>query len=790
MWFKISDFIQKYRVLLLVLVIASTAVMGYYTTKVKMSYTFTNAIPKDNPKYQAYQDFVKTFGVDGNTVMIGLATDKLFEPEVFEQFIAFTNELAAIDHVTGVLSVDKAVMAQPDSVKKIAFVPVFEAAADGRYTKAALDSMKEQFFELPFYKGLLYSKETNAYLLAISLDKQIMQSPKRIQMMDKIVEVGEAFGVAQNIEMHYSGLPLIRTKTANLIQSEITIFLVLSFVLTALIIYLFFRSFSAVWISMLIVAIGVIWSMGTLGMLGYEVTTLTGCIPPLIVVIAIPNCVYFLNSYHHEFGLSGVKSEALRNMVGRMGIITLFTNVTTAIGFGVFSFTNSMILKEFGIVTGINTMTLFVVTLVLVPIILSYLPVPKSKHTDYMDSKWLNGLLDALSLWVVNQRKAIYLFSFILTVISIFGIMRLKPVGFIVDDLPAGDKIVTDLGFFEKNFKGVMPLEIIIDTKEKYGALKSLEIWERVDSLNDLLVSRPEIGGGLNLVKAVKFARQGLMGNTEEDYDLPSSTEFAALRPTLISAFRKSQKKEEGQVADSNNNVLSSVLNSFIDSNAQVLRLSVNVGDIGSVALPKLISEIEPQANAIFEGTGAELTFTGTSITFLEGSKFIINSLGESLAWAFGMIVVCMYILFRSTKMVIISMLANLVPIAITAGIMGWMNIPLKPSTVLVFSIALGITVDVTIRFMTNIQQELKVSDNLHDVVLKTIRETGMSIVCTTAILVFGFGVFAVSKFDGTKALGYLSALTLFLAMVFNLTLQPALLMWLDKSQTKKKNSK
>lgn len=789
MWYKIADIIQKYRVLLLVLLAATTAVMGYYTTKVKMSYTFTNAIPKDNPKYQAYQDFVKTFGVDGNTVMIGLSSDKLFEPEVFAKYVQFTEELAAIDHVTGVLSVNKAVMAQPDSVKKIGFVPVFPVPASGVYTKSALDSMKEQFFQLPFYKGLLYTKEANAYLLAISLDKQIMQSPKRIQLMDKIVEVGEAFGVATDIEMHYSGLPLIRTKTANLIQNEISIFLVLSFVLTALIIYLFFRSFSAVWISMLIVAIGVVWAMGTLGLLGYEVTTLTGCIPPLIVVIAIPNCVYFLNSFHHEFGLSGSKSVALRNMVGRMGIITLFTNVTTAIGFGVFSFTNSVILKEFGIVTGINTMTLFVVTLVLVPIILSFLPTPQSKHTDYMESKWLNGFLDTLARWVVYKRKAIYIFSFATFVFAVFGILRLKSVGFIVDDLPAGDKIVTDLGFFEDNFKGVMPLEIIIDTKEKYGALKSLEIWECVDSLNNLLVSRPEIGGGLNLVKAVKFARQGMMGNTEEEYILPSNTEFSALKPMLISAFRKEQKKEVDSSANPNENVLGNILHTFIDSNAQTLRLSVNVGDIGSVALPKLIAEIEPQANAIFEGTGAELTFTGTSITFLEGSKFIINSLGESLAWAFAMIVVCMYILFRSTKMVIIAMLSNIVPIALTAGIMGWLDIPLKPSTVLVFSIAMGITVDVTIRFMTNIQQELKVSDNLHEIVLKTIKETGMSIVCTTAILVFGFGVFAVSKFDGTKALGYLSALTLFLAMVFNLTLQPALLMWLDKSKNKKKIS-
>lgn len=774
---------MRYRIAILIVLALSTAFFGYYVTKVKMSYTFTNAIPTDNPKYQAYQNFVKTYGVDGNTVMVGLETDDLFTPETFNAFVKMTETYAAIPSVTSVLSVDKSVMVMPDSATKIGVAPVFPKPVDGVYTAAALDSMKNQFFQLPFYKGLIYNAESNAYLLALNLDKEIMKTPARKQVMEDIVQIGDSFGKATNIEMHYSGLPFIRTKTANLVQSEITLFLVLSFALTALIIYAFFRSFSAVIISMSIIGIGTVWSMGMLAIFGYEVTTLTGCIPPLIVIIAIPNVVYILNSYHQEYIIAGDKRKALEMTIGKMGIITLFTNVTTAIGFGVFSFTNSQILKEFGIITGINSITLFVITLLFVPIILSYLAPPDVKHTNYLDSKYLTGLLDRITRWVLNHSKTIYIATIALMIAAIVGIFKLNSVGYIVDDLPKGDKIVSDLKFFEKNFKGVMPLEIIINTNEKFGAVQSLELWERVDSLNNLLTARPEIGGGINIVKAVKFARQGLMGNTEANYTLPDYMEFSALKPYLISTLNKRNK---GTDENLKGGMFSSVVSQYVDSQAQSLRLSVNIADIGSVALPALIAEVEPQANAIFEGTGAELTFTGTSITFLEGSKFIINSLGESLAWAFGMIIVCMIILFRRTAFVSIAMIANIVPIAITAGIMGWAGIPLKPSTVLVFSIALGITVDVTIRFMTTIQQNLKENDNLYEVVIKTIHETGLSIICTTAILVFGFGVFAVSSFDGTKALGYLSAITLFLAMVFNLTLQPALLILLAKREHRK----
>lgn len=782
MWYKFADFILKYKVILLAIIIALTGFFAYQLPNVKMSYTFTNAIPTDNPKYIAYQNFVKTYGFDGNTVMMGFETEDLFTQQNYKALATLTNKLKEIPHIEAVLAVNKAIYAQPDSVSSLSAAPIFEKDRD--YTQSELDSLKQFFFQLPFYKGLLYNKETNAYLIAITLDKTVMQSPKRTQVMDNIAAAGETFQQNTQIETHYSGLPFIRTKTANLIQEEIILFLILSFVLTGLIIFLFFRSVSAVLMSMLIIALGVIWSMGMLPLFGYEVTTLTGCIPPLIVVIGIPNCIYILNSYHQEYAVTQNKREALRHMVGKMGIVTLFTNLTTAIGFGVFSFTNSMILKEFGIITGINSMVLFLVTLIVLPIILFYLPAPKVKHTNYLESKWLNSILDTLSRWVVNHRMAIYAVSGLLLVLSVAGILRLKQVGYIVDDLPKGDKIVNDLKFFEKNFKGVMPLEIIIDTKEKYGALKSLDVWYRIDSLNNLLTARKEIGGGLNLIKAVKFARQGMMGNGENEYILPTESEFSAIRGKLISTFRKQQNNEFDTVQ--NVNVLSTVMLQYLDSTAQNIRLSVNVADIGSQDLPKLIAEIEPQANAIFEGTDAEISFTGTSITFIEGSKFIINSLGESLAWAFGMIIVCMLILFRSIRMTAIAMMTNLIPIAMTAGIMGWLNIPLKPSTVLVFSVALGICVDVTIRFMTNIQQRKKENDDLYEVVLLTIRETGMSIIATSVILIFGFGVFAVSSFDGTKSLGYLSALTLFLAMIFNLTLQPALLLWYDKSIKRK----
>ncbi len=778
MWHRIADFVLRFRVFLLILLFAVTGIMGYYASKVELSYDFTNAIPTDNPKYQDYQKFRNMFGEDGNTMMLGVQTPNLFQPEVFKDYIALSQSIAKVKSVENVLGVPVAVTIVQDSVKKLAVQRIFP----DQLNNANLDSLKTVFMNLPFYKGLLYNDKTNAYVMAIRINKQTLASKDRTRVINEVIALGDAFGKKHNIDVHYSGLPHIRTQMANKVQHELKVFLILSFALTAIILLIFFRSVLAVLTSMIVVAIGVIWSFGTLALLGYKITLLTGVIPPLVVVIGIPNCVYFLNKYHTEYAGLNAKIPALKNMVGKMGIVTLFTNLTAAIGFGVFFFTKSIILKEFGLVSGINILGLFFISLVFIPAVYSFLPPPHTRHTSYLESKWMTKLLDALTTLVFHNRKKLYLATIIICAISVIGMLRLKAVGHIVDDLPHSDKIYTDLKFFEKNFKGVMPLEIIVDTKKKYGALGSLETWEKLDSLTNMLESRPEIGSGLTLIKGIKFARQGFSGGNPEDYRLPDQFEFSGLKPYLISMLRKRD--------NSNQNQMGKLLNSFVDTNIQNVRISVNVADIGSVAMPKLLDEIRPKALQLFDTADYNLTFTGTSITFLEGSKFIIHSLRDSLIWAFGMILVCMIVLFRSWRIVMISIVTNLVPLLITAGIMGWCNVPLKPSTVLVFSVALGITVDVTIRFLVNFKQELAThNEDIEVTVRRSIHDTGLSIVFTSLILMAGFAVFAVSEFDGTKSLGYLTSLTLFLAMVFNLTLQPALLLWMDKAK-KKKNGK
>jgi uncharacterized protein len=775
MWGNLARFILKNRLILLIALILATVFMGYHASKVSLSYEFARAIPVDNPKYQVYQSFRQKFGEDGNMLVIGVQTDQFFKAPFFNAYSALGETMRKINAVENVLSVPSATNLVKDSAaEKLIASVIFPK---GELTQTELDSSAALFLGLPFYKGLLYNPEAKTYLMGLSINKEVMNSKKRNDVVAAIVKAGDEFGKKFNIEMHYSGLPHIRTNMATKVASEMQWFLLGSILLSAVILLIFFRSFSATILSLGVVVIGVIWSLGTIEFLGYKITLLTALIPPLVVVIGIPNCIYFLNKYHTSYIDKGEKQQALVEMISRMGIVTLFCNIAAAIGFAVFALTKSQILKEFGYVAGFNIMALFFISIIIIPVALSYLPVPKARHTKYLENKWLTMVLDRLEIWSVHHKGLVYGVTAAVVIVSVMGIFRLRSEGFIVDDLPKTDKIYTDLRFFEKNFKGVMPLEIIIDTKRKNGLrIKPLETFSKIDSLSQFIAAQPEMARPLSIVEGMKFARQAYYDGDSSNYGLPNSFDISFLAQYL------GTRNEDSSVKQSN---FARIVNSFMDSNRQQARISVNMADVGSKRLPELLDTISQRSNQLFDTTRYKVEFTGTSVTFLEGSAFIINGLKESVVWAFLLIALCMLYLFRSFKILICSLIPNIIPLVITAGIMGWVGVALKPSTVLVFSVALGISIDITIRFLVNYKQELQRSNKAsNEIVIETIHKTGISIIYTSLVLIAGFVIFCFSGFGGTQALGWLTSLTLVLATLTNLVFLPVLLLALDRRRT------
>lgn len=767
MWQSLGRFILKYRFPLLLILAAATATMGYWASKVRLSYEMSRAIPTDHPKYKAYQEFRKKFGEDGNLLVIGIQTDKLFEEKLFNDYAGLQRDLKKLNGVEDVISVPSAInLVKQSETEKLKADTIF---SEGTLTQSSIDSGATIFLSLPFYRHLLYNPETHAWLMGVRINKEVMNSKNRIGIVEQVKKLALDFGAKTNMQIYLSGLPLIRTEMSTRIAGEMRWFLMVSVILSAFILLLFFRSVSSMLLSLAVVITGVLFSLGTMYLFGYKITLLTALIPPLVVVIGIPNCIYFLNKFHSAYNETGDKKKALVAMVGRMGIVTLFCNLAAAIGFAVFALTRSQVLKEFGEVAGINILGLFFISLILIPSILSFLPAPKSRHTKYLVNPGLNKWLDRLERWSLNNRRFIYIITTAVVAVAVAGIFKLKTVGYMVDDLPKTDKLYTDLKFFETNFKGVMPLEILIDTKKKNGftGARAFPVFEKIDSFSQFLVSMPAIAKPLSIVEGLKFAKQAFFEGDSSSYNMPTSNDLLWLADYL--KIR----------ADSTtgNNSFTRLISTFIDSAKQQARISVSMADVGSKRLPKILDSITARANQLFPKDKYNVQLTGTSVTFLEGSRFIINGLKESIAWAFLLIALCMLYLFRSFRILICSLIPNIIPLLITAGVMGWVGIPVKPSTVLVFSVALGIAIDVTIRFLVNYKQELP---HLHydkkKTVIATIHSTGISIIYTSLVLIAGFIIFCFSGFGGTQALGWLTSLTLVTATLTNLILLPSIL--------------
>jgi predicted RND superfamily exporter protein len=766
-WKKLADIILKHRVLVLVIIAVSSIFMGYQASKVRITFNGGKVLPVTDSAYIRYIEFKKVFGQDASTMVIGFKSPRIFDKDVFNDWNQVANHIQQINGVKAVISVANLYNLEKDTAQhRFVLKPLVTHPLP---TNQAADSIKQLILSLPFYRGLILSDDGQSTLMAITFDDKIINTSKRVPIIDSTLKEGGQFGQKHNIQVHYSGLPLIRTVAGDLMKREFSLFLGLSLLITAFILLIVFRSVSPVIFPVIVVLLGVTWGLGILVLMHYEITILTGIVPALVVIIGVPNSIFILNKYYHEFGITGNKLQALHTVIEKVGITTFIANVTTAIGFGVLFFTNSELLSQFGLVASLSIMVVFVLSLVLIPIFFSYLPDPGKKLTGIKDRKIMQTVLIKLDHLVHTHRKAIYIVTVIMVVICFYGQLKINVNSFVVDDLPKTSNTLSDLQFFENNFKGVLPLEISIDTKRKNGIMNQAVI-SKVEKMENMISSYPEFSRSLSLIQALKFSTQAFYGGKSSFYRLPEGFEQAF----ILSYAGKSGKN-------------TNILRNYIDSNRRFTRVSFQMIDVGSRKMNQVVANLQPRIDSIFNPKKYHVELTGSSIIFIKGANYMVKNLYQSLALAIFLIAGVMWILFRGIKMIAISLLPNLIPLVITAGIMGFFSIPLKPSTILIFSIAMGISSDQTIYFITRYRQELKsTSKSISRIVSDTIRETGISMIYIAIVLFFGFGIFSFSTFGSVSALGILLSVTLLVAMISNLTLLPAFLLSLERREVKK----
>ena len=770
-WGNVAGLILRNRFLIISFIALVTFFFTSQWKHVRFTFTEANLLPSNHPENIQYDIFVETFGEEGNMIVIALKEKQFFEPEIFKKWIVLNDKIESYPEVEFTLSTNNVKeLIKDEEMKTFSLKSVFDIAD---YDTIEIKKFKQKLLsDLPFYKNLIFDSDGETVRSAIYMDKKIVNTEKRKDFIfNTFIPLINSFEEETSLDVKISGMPYIRTLNAQNIVDEIGFFVVSAMLLTSLIFFLFFRSFRATFISMIVVTIGVMWAFGIIGLLRYEISILTALIPPLIIVIGVPNCIFLINKYQQEIALHGNKAKSLHQVIIKIGNAILMTNLTTASGFATFILTDSKVLKEFGIVASINIITIFFLSLLIISIIYSFLSKPSKKNLKHLKSQYLKTFIKWMENKVRYKRINVYGISLISLIIGIIGIFEINISGSVIEDMPKKSDFFEDILFFDKEFNGIVPLEIIVDSRRKGGAT-SLSTLKRIDKLEKYIEKIPELSQPISSVSGLKFIKQAYYNGNPNYYELPTSQENS-----FISRYLKNVKESSG------------LMQNYIDSTAQFNRITSFMKDIPTDRIEEIQDNLVNEIDKIFPTDRYRVNLTGKTLLYLKGTHYLIRNLIFSLSLAILLIALFMAYMFRSFKMIVISLIPNLLPLIVTAGVMGFCGIPLKPSTILVFSIAFGISVDDTIHFLAKYRQELIANNwEIKTAVYVALRETAVSMFYTSIVLLFGFAVFMSSNFGGTVALGGLVSVTLLFAMLTNLILLPSLLISLEEKSTNKIN--
>ncbi len=775
---NLARFIIKQRLILTTTVVVLTLFLGFFARKTEVAFQFVKLLPDKDPASMQYEKFKKYFKQDGTILIIGMELHHLYSPEVLNAWRALGNRIKNIKGIQSVVSIDRLVEIQyNDSLEQFVVTPVsLPEKTDTENIKNYLNEV----MKIKFYDKIIFNKEEDISAMTITFNERELNSKLRLSITDSIVNHVSAFEKKTGVQLHLSGMPFIRTTMMRKISSETTYFFIIGLVVVSVLLWLFFRSPIVILFSALVVVFGVVSALGIMVLMNYQLSILSGLLPALLIIIGVPNCILLINKYHHELRAGFPIEKALDLSIRSAGSSLFFANVTTSIGFAVLSLIDNQILYEFGIISSISVMLVYLYSIVLIPAIFSWLPAPKEKHLMHQEKKWLKKSLNSIALWTSYHRKIIFVFVILVAIIGFYGFTKIKALGYVVDDVPQKEKMMQDLKYFENKLGGVLPFEIVVDTKKNRGVFANNgKILYRIHRAQKILKEYSELSRSLSIADAVKFLNQAYSGR----YAMPAVSDL----------------KKISDVLKNNNNKITSeknLLNNFIDTSYSIARISAQMKDIGSIKIKDLLNSIQPRLDSIFnydEDTKAwvteqeriEIGITGNSVMFLKGNDFLVKNLIESIFTAIVIIAILLLLLFRNPFMLLVAIIPCF-SLLVTSGIMGYFGISLKPSTLLVFSISFGIATDGNLYFLTRFRNAIRQQHKTYEEAIRlTIREIGMSMIYNGLVLFFGFGMFIVSDFGGTKALGVLTAFTLLVAYSVDLIVLPTVLLtfkkWLNK---------
>lgn len=841
MWQGLANIILRNKFLIIGIITLLTVFFGYKAaTGLKLDNKYGFILPKESPTKMDYVKFKEQFGEDGGALVIAIQTDSLYTESQLLKWKQLGDSILMFEGVEGVVS-EATLYSVENNIEKQEF-EVRKIFSDTRFQEKSPKQIEKEIKNIPFYNGVLYNDSTNVSLMMINVQEEFLSDQKKANVILQIEELAQSYEKDFG-QIRFAGLPHIRVVISKRIVAEMYIFIGLTILITSLLTYLIFRSTRVVFICNIVISVAVIWALGSIALFGFHISVLMALIPPLMIVIGMPNCVFLMTKFHQEIKSHGNKIKALTRVIGKVGTATFITNFITALGFFTLVFTNSEKLMEFGLIAALNILVLFVLSICILPIVSTLTKKPTKKHLRHLDKGIAVKFINAMVFIVDKKRPWVYSITLVILVLSLWGMNKVKATGNITGDLSKEHQILKDILFIEDHFGGSIPFEVTVNYKSPNRLFKKSTL-EKVEAIQQKYEDDTLFSKSISMVDFIKVINMAYYGNDPAKYQIFNSRDLIRLK-SYISNFDVTNLNSSLQMKE------------LLDTTNTTLRIRAQIKDLGSYELSKKAELVRVEIDEILNPNKADIenyyekiiagnhkyidtlietypeiynaltstiakgndqlqlefdsdfdkikefykspdfnqqlraaidfeyldaTITGTSVVAAEGTKYLVDSLLGGIIFAVISVALLMALLFRSWQMVFVSLVPNLIPLVITGGIMGWMGIPLKPSTLLVFNISFGITADDSIHFLAKYRQELKSKKHdLKDSIIESLREAGLGMFYTSIILFFGFTVFTFSQFGGTQALGLLVSTTLLIAISTNLILVPSVLLSLEK---------
>ena len=737
----------NYRKLIIVLFAILAAVSAFYVTKLEFTFDFEQFFPEGDEDLAFFQEFIQEFETDDNFLLVGVRREEgVFDSTYLKKFHEFRLATRDLPHVekSQSLTMFEYPIKTPFAITT---VPAIHINQPARYEADKARLLKDERFV-----HNLISEDATTLVVFMKIINSI-QLEKATELMTGLDALLEEYNFE---ETHLLGRPYFQKEMVAMQKREITVSTIISGALVTLILFLIFRRFWGISVALFSIVLGMLLFLGFLGGTGRELNAMAALYPVLMIIVGTSDVIHIMSKYVDELRKGFDRRAAIRTTIKEIGMATLLTSLTTSIGFA--SLLSSRIgpIRDFGINAAAGVMIAYLTVVIFTTAILSWFFTNQIVQISSSVSKW-EDRLRKIYRFTLQKPKAIIIGAVVVVGLSIFGITIISTNYNITSNLPRGAKITNDFLFFDDELAGFRPMEFAIFTQGDYK-VKDFEVVQQIDKLETKLHKYPFIRAINSITTVYKSINQMNNGNNPAAYELPESqARFARYQRTVQ------------QIPQMNVNVL-------VSQDGEKARVSSRIDDIGADRIKSFGAELDLWIAENIDENIIQIKRTGTGVIVDKNSEYIRNSLLQGLGLAIVIVSILMVFLFRNLKMLIISLIPNILPLLFAGGLCGFLGIELEAGVSITFAIIFGIAVDDTIHFLSKYKLARDKGMNMEEALEITFTETGKAIILTSIILFFGFLVMLFSIHPPSVTVGLLISVTLFTALIADLLLIPILI--------------